>query len=354
MTNLSNFLFYRGRNNKALGQDVLVLVNELLGKPFGISPEFKLIDFGSWRDGCPNDRIIDFNNIEGKNIIFFDSLISKTAMLDFLSLVYAFKHQYKAARVIAVNPFILVRRNDHEEKLEEIQYLKQYLHFLSVAGADELITCTPHSDYMGIEAQKFGIKFRPAYMDFSRTLKTIIPKNENIFVYSPDKGSIPRAIAHAKKIPGSVVVFDLKVRKKNNQTEIVNADEENIEAIKQTFSQEFGLDIKMIKHISEVDVTGANVIIIDDELASGGTANSTAKKLKGLGAKSVYFAFTHPVCVNGWKLTTFFENPFEKVLAGDTIIRDDTNRTGGKIVDCSTSEVIAAAIYEAIIESLNR
>jgi len=117
MTNLSNFLFYRGRNNKALGQDVLVLVNELLGKPFGISPEFKLIDFGSWRDGCPNDRIIDFNNVEGKNIIFFDSLISKTAMLDFLSLVYAFKHQYKAARVIAVNPFILVRRNDHEEKL---------------------------------------------------------------------------------------------------------------------------------------------------------------------------------------------------------------------------------------------
>ncbi|MDD3285468.1 MAG: hypothetical protein PHG95_02435 [Patescibacteria group bacterium] len=67
---MSNFLFYRGRNNKQLGQNVLIMVNELLGKPFGSSPEFKLMDFGSWRDGCPNDRIIDFKNIEGKNIVF--------------------------------------------------------------------------------------------------------------------------------------------------------------------------------------------------------------------------------------------------------------------------------------------
>ncbi|MDD3285467.1 MAG: hypothetical protein PHG95_02430 [Patescibacteria group bacterium] len=275
-------------------------------------------------------------------------------MLDFINLTYAFKNQYKAAHVIAVNPFILVRRNDHEEKGEEIQYLKQYLHFLSVAGADELIACVPHSDYMGAMAESFGIKFRPAYMDFSRTLKTIVPKHENIFVYSPDKGSIPRAIAHAKKIQGSAVIFDLKVRKINNQTEIFSAGENDIEAIKQAASKKFEFDINMIKHISEVDISGANIIMIDDELASGGTANSTAKKLKGLGAKAIYFAFTHAVCVNGWKLTTFFENPFEKVLAGDTIIRDDTNRTGGKIVDCSTNEVIAAAIYEAITESLKK
>lgn len=346
--NKSDFLFFRGRNNKELGQKVLETLNELLGKPAGNSFDFEHIDFGNWRDGCPNDKIIDYQKIKEKNIIFFDSIISKTAMLDFINLTYAMKHQYGAARIIAVNPFILVRRNDHEEKIEELQYLKQYLHFLSTAGCDELIACTPHSDYMGMTAENFGMKFRPVYMDFSRTLKTLVPKNEQIFLYSPDKGSIPRAIAHANKIQGSIVIFDLKIRKNNNQTEIFDAAENEIEIIKQEYASKFNFDINRIKHISEVIIKGANVIMIDDELASGGTANSTAKKLKELGAKAIYFAFTHPVCVNGWKLTTFFQNPFEKVLAGDTIIRDDTNRTGGKIIDCSTSDVIAAAIYERI------
>lgn len=346
---LSNYLFFCGRGNKALGQEVLKILSELLGQPL----RFNFIDFGSWRDGCPNDRIIDFKEIAGKNIIFFDSLISKTAMFDFLSLVYAFKHQYGAKSVTVINPFILVRRDDHEEKNDEIQYLKQYLNFLSVSGATELISCVPHSDYMGKTAENFGIKFRPAYMDFSRTLKTIVPKQEKIIIYSPDRGSIPRAIAHAKKIPGALVLFDLKFRQTNNQTEIITPESKVIEDIRQKATAEFNFDINLIKYISEVDVTDANVIMIDDELSSGGTANSTAKKLKKLGAKAIYFAFTHAVCVNGWKLTTFWDEPFTKVLAGDTIIRDDTNRTGGKIIDCSTAEVIAAAAYESINESLN-
>lgn len=344
MNNLENYLFYYGRTNKELGHRVLKQLSELLGQ----SIKFNLIDFGTWRDGCPNDKIVNFEEVKGKNIIFFDSLTSKTAMFDYLSLAYTFKHQYKAASVIAVNPFILVRRCDHEEKTEEIQYLRQYLHFLSVAGVNELIAVTPHSDYMGKTAREYGIKFTPVYTDFSRTLKTIVPKNEPIIIYSPDAGSIPRAIAHAKKISASTVVFDLKLRKSNNKTEIIQAEQDVVDEIKVKNNIEFDFDFEKIKYISEIDVKDVNVIMIDDELSSGNTAVNTAKKLLRKGAKAIYFAFTHPVCVNGWKPTLFSEKIFTKVLAQNTIIRDEENRTGGKIIDCFTSEVVAAALYEII------
>lgn len=345
MENLENYLFYYGRGNKELGHQVLRQLGELLGQPL----KFNFIDFGTWRDGCPNDKIVDFNEVRGKNIIFFDSLTTKTAVLDYLSLAYAFKHQYHAGNLIAVNPFILTRRCDHEEKKEEIQYLRQYLKFLSTAGVSELVAVTPHSDYMGQVAEEYGMKFHPVYTDFSRTLKTIVPKNERILVYSPDKGSIPRAIAHAKKIPASTVVFDLKLRKSNNKTEIVQAEQDIINEIKFKYSQEFDFNIDYIKYISEIDITGANIIMIDDELSSGGTAIDTAKKLMGIGAKAVYFAFTHAVCSNGWKPTLFSEPIFTKILAQNTIIRDEENRTGGRIIDVSANEVIAAALYEIIM-----
>jgi len=65
-------------------------------------------------------------------------------------------------------------------------------------------------------------------------------------------------------------------------------------------------------------------------------------------AKAVYLTFCHPVCSANWKLTLFDGGVFTRVLAGDTIIRDEFNRTRGKIIDVSADEVIAGGIYQKI------
>lgn len=343
------YMFFCGRNNRPLGVEVSKLLGEyLIGKPL----EFSFIDFGVWRDGCPNDKVINFEEVKGKKIILFDSLTTKESMLDFLQFSMALRQQYGAASLLAVIPFLLVRRCDHEEKVEEIAYLKHYIELMAFAGVTDMIVCAPHSDSIAKNCKEVGINFEAAYMDFSRALKTVVPKGEGekTIFYSPDEGSIPRAIAHAKKIPGSRVMFNLKIRKENNQTEIRQPSKEEIEAVIKKYSEEF--DFNLLSYLDENEIKGANIIMIDDEMSSGGTANSTGRSLKEKGAKAIFFAFTHPVCVNGWKQTLFFNNPFAKVLAGNTIIRNEFNRTGGKIIDISTDEVIASAMYGVIAPTI--
>ncbi len=344
----SGYLIFCGRGNRPLGLEVLKLLGEYLGKPL----EFSFVDFGFWRDGCPNDKIIDFEEVKGKKIILFDPLTTKESMLDFVQLSMAFRRQYGAASLLAVNSFSLLRRCDHDEKMEEIAYLKHYIELLAFAGVTDMIVCAPHSDAIAKDCKAVGINFEPAYMDFSRALKTVVPKGEKTIFYSPDEGSIPRAIAHAKKMPGAgaKVMFNLKIRKGNNQTEIRKPSAEEIEAVIKKYSEEF--DFELLSYLDESEIKDANIIMIDDEMSSGGTANSTGRSLKEKGAKAIFFAFTHPVCVNGWKQTLFFNNPFTKVLAGNTIIRDEFNRTGGKIIDISTAEVIASAMYGMIAPTM--
>lgn len=345
---MENYLFYCGRDNGNLSRELLSKLGEYLGEIL----KYEFIDFGTWRDGCPNDRIVNHERIKGKNIVFFDSPLNKMGLYDNISLCWAFKRQYQAKNLIVVMPFNLLRRCDHDEKPWEIQYLRQHIQFLALAGVDHLIAGTPHSESMGAYCQEYGISFHPAFMDFTPHLKTILPKEGSpIVFYSPDEGSIARAIAHASKMRGSIVLFDLKNRKKNNQTEIVEAEQGLIDEIINKYKAKF--EFKELYYIKTELLQGANVVMIDDEMSSGGTANSTAHKLRDLGASNIYFAFTHPVCVNGWKYTLFEkkkERPFNKVIATNTIPRNEANRTGGKIIDVSADQILASNLYAVISE----
>jgi len=340
---MENLLFYCGRGNGSLSHELLAKIGEYIGAPL----KYDFIDFGTWRDGCPNDRIINYEKIKDKTVVFFDSLLSKEDLYDYISLCWAFKHQYQVKRLIAVTPFNLLRRCDHDEKTWEIQYLRQYIDFLAHAGVNDLVVCTPHSEEFDIYCREYKINFHPAFMDFTPDLKTIVPREGKTVFYSPDEGSIARAIAHAKKIKNSIVLFDLKNRKANNQTEILEAEEERISQVINKYK--FKFEFEDLYYVKPELFQGANVIMIDDEMASGGTANTTAHKLKRMEAKNVYFAFTHPVCVNGWKYTLFHENPFTRVISGNTIPRGESNRTGGKIVDVSVAQVLASALYNIIL-----
>lgn len=345
--NANDFLFYCGKGNRPLGLRTLEILGEYLGTP---PLKFVYLDFGVWRDGCSNDKLPDYKNISGKNIVFFDSLYTKETMFDYLQLAMAFRKQYEAKKLLAVIPFLLPRRCDHEEPEYnfEINYLSQYMEQMAFCGTTNLIVGTPHSEAIARHCEHLNIKFMPAYMDFSPTIKAIVPEGgKKLIFYSPDEGSIPRAIAHAKNISGSRVVFDLKARHKNNKTDIVN-DEELAASIIKKYQKAFNYEF--ISHASPENIAGMNIVMIEDELSSGDTANKTANKLRQLGAKSVYLAFVHPVCVNGWKITLFHNNPFTRVLAGDTIIRNESNRTGGSVVDVSIAESLAATTYQMLMD----
>ena len=90
------------------------------------------------------------------------------------------------------------------------------------------------------------------------------------------------------------------------------------------------------------------IIMVEDEVASGGTANSTGRLLKSNGAKSIFFFATHSVFTWGWKNKFLQENPFTKIIMADSIHRDYENRTGGLIVDVSLASPIASTLFKLL------
>lgn len=347
--NEDDFLFYRGRHNTPLNDKFLEKINEYAGTRV----RWRFLNFGNWADGCPNDRIINHRtkaeDLEGKTIVLFVTLDTQVTMMDCLHLCMAFKTTYKVKKILLVISFLLVRRNDHDERNEEIPYLKQYCEFLSYAGVSDIIYCEPHSGAMAKYCQALGIRFVPAYVDFSEKIKGILPRGEKAkkVFYSPDQGSLPRAIAHAKK-SSTMVVFDLKKRQ-NNETRIREASADEINAVISEYSQKF--NFTDIKHSSSVDLTGYDVIMIDDERTTGGTANNTARKLRDKWNANIYFLYTHGVSVSAWDMTLFKDNPFKNVVACDTIERDAVDRTGGRIVDTSAADALAIETLGVIRQS---
>lgn len=338
-----NFLFYSGNGNHALGAKILKNLLEYLEMDYS----FSHTDFGKFPDKETDDTIPKSSKIKDKTIIFYQSIFDEILLLEALQLIYALKIQYESLRLIAVIPFVIYRRQDHPEKTGEICRLKMLVHFLKSAGVDEVVTITPHSPKMEEFFQKVDIKFHEANpaIILASPIKTYLSDLlEKPILYSPDGGSIPRAIELARLINGTVL-FSLKERGLNNEIEIKEAEKEEISSIIENYQEKGFSDLN---YANAESISGKSIVMIEDEVSTGGTANETAQNLKKYGATGIIFLATHPVLVSGWRRKLFDNNPFDKVIMGDTIPRDYEKSTGGLIHDVSMAEPLAQALYKAL------
>lgn len=136
--------------------------------------------------------------------------------------------QYKAKYIIAAISFYHYRRQDRPEKKGEIQRNLWFAEMLKANSVDSVIVATPHSDQTQKNCEVNGLQFRAVDQSeaFASVLRPLIPEvsdTEEGRVYSPDEGSIPRAIALAKFL-GIGVLFNLKDRAFNNETAMAKMD----------------------------------------------------------------------------------------------------------------------------------
>lgn len=339
-----NVLFFSGNGNHALGKKILRDLSEYIGTDLN----FSHINFAKFSDIEPDNKIPQYELIAGKIIVLYQSMSNAELMEEFLELAWAMKHQYQAKKIIAAIPFLRFRRQDHAEKQGEINRLQMIIDRLKHAGVDQLIVTTPHSEKMAENCQIFGIDFHTADMSesFAQAIKTILPnEKKNILVYAPDEGSIPRAVGLAK-ILNLQVIFTLKRRGLNNATEIIAQDQEKINAIISKAQKE--LNFSLIDYASAESIKDSTILMVEDETASGETANGTGLRLKHLGAEMIIFAATHAVCTFGWQRKLFYQNPFDKIFIADSIERGYENRTGGLMHDISVSSVMASELYKVL------
>ena len=353
---LPEILFFRGVGNSHLAKNMM----RKLAEHFGTALNMGHINHRRFADGELDDAYPEFANIKGKTLVFFECLKKEADVLRFLQLCWAAKDEYGAKYVIAVVSFMHYRRQDRPENKKEINRNKWLIKEFRQNGIDHLIVATPHSSQMAENCQTYDIAFRgvSAAELFASTLKPYLPEADSgkiVEVYAPDEGSIQRAVELAVFLKVGVL-FNLKHRKISNETVMVDADLQQIEAIKKKYAH-LGI---AIEHATAQNVKGKIIVMVEDEIDTCSTANRQGVTLLEYDALEIYFCVTHAVCSDGWKRKIFAghdgpENisnnpsyPFTKVIVCDTIFRIDEQRTGGKMHDVSMASPLAAEVFQVL------
>lgn len=297
-----------------------------------------------------------------KNVIIFQSIYDLPYENQTIDLIWACKKQYEAKKVILVAPFFRFRRQDHPEIKKEINRNLRFCENLRSNGLDEIILCEIHSQQTIKNLEKQGIvvhHIKPHAL-YAKNLLPIIELSKtagkNIFLYSPDKGSVPRAVSVAREIKKLGHEISVSVTFKNringSQTEIT----ENQIELKEI--QAVYPDVKIFA--TDKRIEDSILIAIEDELATGGTAKTNGIMLRNeFRVYGLIFIAAHPVCTWGWKSKFIDETPFRPILLanktiigikfGNTILRHYEKRTK-KVENINFGSLFAEETLKLIIQ----
>ncbi len=169
-----------------------------------------------------------------------------------------------ARHITAVMPYFGWARQDRKDKPRVPIAAKLVAKMLEVAGATRIITMDLHAD------QIQGFFEKPVDHLFASTLFLPYLKSlnlENLTIASPDMGGSKRAYAYSKALESDVVIC-YKQREKAN----------------------------IISHMELIgEVTGKNVVLVDDMVDTAGTLTKAADLMMERGALSVRAITTHAI-----------------------------------------------------------
>lgn len=240
-------------------------------------------------------------SVRGAYVFFIQSTFPPADnLLELLLLIDAAKRA-SAGYITAVIPYFGYARQDRKDKPRVPISAKLIAKMIEAAGADRVVTMDFHAEQIQgffdipVDHLKSNAIFIPylAKQDLSNT----------IFA-SPDVGGVKRARSFAKHFNCNLVICD-KEREVANQ----------------------------VKAISVIgDVSGKDVILVDDLIDTAGTLCKAAQALMDEGANSVRALCAHPV-LSGPAYERIEESVLTEVLVTDTIpLRKATSKI--KILSC--------------------
>lgn len=217
-----------------------------------------------------------------------------------------------AYKVIAVIPYYGYARQDRKDRPRVAIGSKLVANMLVAAGADRIITMDLHAPqiqgYFDIPVDH--LDSHAVFIPYIENLRL-----ENLTFAAPDVGATNRIREIASYFNAEMVICD-KHRKRANE---------------------------IASMVVIGDVTGKDIVIIDDICDTGGTLAKSAGLLKQKGARSVRALITHPV-LSGKAYENIENSELEELVVCDTIpIKKET----GKIKVISVAELFAVAIRNA-------
>lgn len=269
---------FAGNSNKELA---LKICDEL-GLPLGDA------EVDSFSDG---EIVVNIGeSVRGADVYVIQSTsppLVNRYLMEMLILIDALKRA-SAARINAVIPYYGYARQDRKAKARDPISAKLVANLLTTAGADRVLSMDLHASqiqgYFDIPVDHLlGV---PILANYFKELAL-----KDVVVVSPDLGSVTRARKFADRIDASLAIID-KRRPKANVAEVMNI---------------IG------------DVSGKNVILIDDMIDTAGTITQGVKALRKFGAKDVYACCTHPV-LSGPAIERLKNAPIKEMVVLDTIL----------------------------------
>ncbi|MEJ6546578.1 MAG: ribose-phosphate pyrophosphokinase [Flavobacteriaceae bacterium] len=226
---------------------------------------------------------------------------SSENLMEMLLMLDAAKRA-SARHITAVMPYFGWARQDRKDKPRVPIAAKLVAKMLEVAGATRIITMDLHAD------QIQGFFEKPVDHLFASTLFLPYLKSlnlDNLTIASPDMGGSKRAYAYSKALESDVVVC-YKQREKAN----------------------------VISHMELIgEVTGKNVVLVDDMVDTAGTLTKAADLMIDRGALSVRAITTHAI-LSGDAYEKIEKSKLTELIVTDSIpLKQHSNKI--KVIGCA-------------------
>jgi len=250
-------------------------------------------------------------SIRGDYVFLVQSTYAPSDNLMELLMMIDAARRASAGYITAVIPYFGFARQDRKDKPRVAIASKLVANLLTEAGANRVMTMDLHAP----QIQGF-FDIPVDHLDSSAIFIPYIEKLkiENLTFAAPDVGSTNRVREVAKYFEAEMVICD-KQRKRANE-------------------------IAAMTVIG--DVTGRNVVLIDDICDTAGTLCKSAAILRERGALSVRAFCTHPV-LSGNAYENIANSELEELVVCDTI-PIKLEKSNSKIKVLSTGELFAVAI----------
>ena len=252
-------------------------------------------------------------SVRGADVFLIQSTNQPTDNLFELLLMIDAAKRASAHYITAVVPYFGFARQDRKDKPRVAIGAKMIANLITAAGASRIMTMDLHA------AQIQGFFDIPVdHLDGSVIFVPYIKSLNlpNLTIASPDMGGSYRARTFAKFFNAEVIICD-KRRKRANEIESMSI---------------IG------------DVTGQDVVLIDDICDTAGTLSKAAALIMENGANSVRAVCTHAV-LSGKAYETIENSVLSEMIVTDTIQLDpEKAKNSTKIKVLSTADLFAKAI----------
>ena len=298
---MNNFLVFSGTATRYLTEKICASLNMEMGN----------ITVTRFADG--EFSVCYDETVRGRDVFLVQSTFPKSDNLMELLLMIDAAKRASARSINAVIPYFGWARQDRKDKPRVAIGAKLVADMLSVAGINRVITMDLHADQ---EQGFFNVPVDHLYAS-SVMLPYIQSLNlDNLVIATPDVGGSKRASAYSKFF-GCPLVLCNKTRRRPNEV----------------------ADMQIIG-----DVTGANVVLVDDMVDTAGTITKAADLMIENGAASVRAVASHCV-MSGPASERVQQSKLEELVFTDSI--PYTNRCA-KVKQISIAELLAETISRVV------